>query len=148
MRKQLTGLVVLATATVLLAAWSKPIKSMITPEKTTDKNISFAVYKTDEYSSAVYDDASAKLQVTVTKVRGNERTVVWQKNYDAMLLKQYPTLQNALNQNVLIPGVVDGKDHLEVSYTLTYDSKGSVMQLQDSREISSGAVTGRLFINI
>jgi hypothetical protein len=88
------------------------------------------------------------LQVTVVKVRGNERSVVWQKNYDARLLKQYPSAENAISQNVVINNVVDGKENLEVVYTLTYDSKGSVMQLQDGKVISKGVQNGRLFINI
>ena len=133
---------------VMLTAWSKPLKEMVTPEKTVSKNISFAVYKADDYTSSVYNDASAKLQVTVVKVRGNERSVVWQKNYDAKLLKQYPSAANAISQNVVIHNIAESKEHLEVLYTLTYDSKGSVMQLQNGEIISKGAKEGRLFINI
>jgi hypothetical protein len=147
MKKQITGIAV-AAMVVMLAAWSKPLKEMVTAEKTVSKNISFEVYKANNYSSAIYNDASARLQVTVVKIRGAERRVVWQKNYDAMLLKQYPSMQNAIRQNVVINNVVDSKEHLEVVYTLTYDSNGSVMQLQDGKVISNGTQNGRLFINI
>lgn len=132
----------------MLTAWSKPLKEMINPEKAINKNISFEVYKTANYSSAVYHDASAGLQVTVVKVKGNERKVVWQKNYDARLLEQYPSAANAITQSVVIHNVVDSKEHLEVLYTLTYNSKGSVMQLQDGKVICSGIQGSRLFINI
>jgi hypothetical protein len=147
MKRQLTGLAIIAVA-VLLAAFSKPLKEMIAPEKTINKNISFEVFRDGNYSSAVYNDAVARLQVTVVKVRGSERKVVWQKSYDAMLLKQYPSAANAYNQQVEIPNVADNKEHLEVLYTLTYDSKGSVMQVQDGAVISKGAKSGRLSINI
>jgi len=147
MKKQTIGLVVVI-AVVMLAAWSKPLKEMITPEKTVSKNISFAVYKSDNYDASIYNDASARLQVTVVKVRGNERSVVWQKNFDAKLLKQYPSAANAISQNVVIHNVVDNKEHLEVLYTLTYDTKGSVMQLQDGQVISKGVKCGSLRINI
>jgi len=137
-----------AVVVVLLAAWSKPVKEMMNQEKMVSKNISFAVYKTGNYTSKVYDEASAKLQVTVVKIRGNKRSIVWRKDYDAKLLKEYPSLENAFSQNLVISNVVDSKEQLEVVYTLTYDSKGSVIQLQNEEVISKGAKDGKLFINI
>jgi hypothetical protein len=147
MKKQMMGAVVVIAA-IMLTAWVKPLKEIIAPEKTVSKNISVAVYKADTYTSSIYNDASARLQVTVVKVRGNERSVVWQKNYDAKLLKQYPSVENAISQNVVINNIAESKEHLEVLYTLTYDSKGSVMQLQNGEVISKGKNSGKLFINI
>jgi hypothetical protein len=121
---------------------------MMTTEKTVSKNISFAVYTAANYNSNIYNDASAKLQVTVVKVRGTHRSTVWQKSYDAKLLKQYPSLEHAIAQNVVINNVVDSKEHLEVVYTLTYDTKGNELQLQDGTVISKGEKDGKLFINI
>ena len=120
----------------------------MTPEKAVSKNISFAVYKAGDYNSNIYADASARLQVTIVKVRGSKRSIVWQKSYDAKLLNQYPSLQNAIAQNVVINNVVDSKEKLEVVYTLTYDSKGSQLQLQDGTTINKGEKDGKLFINI
>lgn len=147
MKKQIIWLPV-AIAAILLTAWNKPLREMLAPEKTVSKNISFAVYKTGEYNSNIYADASAKLQVTIVKVRNNTRSIVWQKSYDAKLLSQYPSLENAIAQNVVINNVVDSKEKLEVVYTLTYDSKGSELQLQDGTTIDKGQKDGKLFINI
>lgn len=147
MKKHLVWLAI-GAAVVLLAAWSKPLIENISFEKPVSKSISFAVYKENTYASQVYSDASAKLQVAVVKVRGNKRSTVWQKEYDAKLLKEYPSLENALAQKVIVNNVVDGKDRLEVVYTITYDSKGSKMQLQDGAVIDKGAKDGKLFINI
>jgi hypothetical protein len=133
---------------VLLAAWTKPMIENLNFEKPVNKNISFAVYKNTTYASNVYNDASAKLQVSIVKVRGNKRETVWQKSYDAKLLKEYPTLANAMMQQVVIKNVVDSKEHLEVEYTVTYGSKNGTMQLQDGATISKGAQVGNLFINI
>lgn len=99
-------------------------------KKTVNKNISFAVYKGDNYTSDVYNNTSATLHITITKVRGNDRSVVWDKTFDAKLLKQYPSLENALTQQVTVPSVPDKKEHLEVTYTLTYNSNGSELQMQ------------------
>ncbi len=147
MKKQLIWLPVVIAA-VLLTAWNKPLREMMTPEKAVSKNISFAVYKAGDYNSNIYADASARLQVTIVKVRGSKRSIVWQKSYDAKLLNQYPSLQNAIAQNVVINNVVDSKEKLEVVYTLTYDSKGSQLQLQDGTTINKGEKDGKLFINI
>ncbi len=147
MKKHILWIPVVA-AVVLLAAWAKPMIENINFEKPVSKNISFAVYKANNYTSSVYDDASAKLQVAIVKVRGNKRSIVWERSYDARLLRDYPTLATALSQNVVVHNVDDRKDHLEVLYTLTYNSKGSVMQLQDGTVISRGTKEGKLFINI
>lgn len=132
----------------MLGAWNKPLREMMTPEKTVTKNVSLAVYRADNYNASVYAGASASLQVSIVKVRGNERTVVWQKAYDARLLRDYPMLQNAMAQNITVKNVVDSKDKLEVVYTLTYDAKGSQLQLQNGTIISKGEKDGKLFINI
>jgi len=148
MKKNILLWLAVGAAVVLLAAWSKPLIATINFEKPVSKNISFAVYTNSSYSSSVYNDASAKLQVTVVKVRGNKRSTVWQKEYDAKLLKDYPSLQNALAQKVTISNVVDSKDHLEVLYTITYNTNGSKLQLQDGAVVAKGAKNGNLFINI
>jgi hypothetical protein len=147
MKKQLIWLPVVI-ASVMLAAWNKPLTALIAPEKTVSKNVSFAVYRADNYNSSVYANSSASLQVSIVKVRGNERTVVWQKAYDAKLLKEYPSLQNALAQNVTVHNVVDSRDNLEVVYTLTYNDKGNTLQLENGTTISKGEKDGKLFINI
>ena len=140
--------ILVAAAVVLLAAWAKPIVEKINFEKPVTKNISFAVYKANNYTSKVYDNASAKLQVAIVKIRGGKRSIVWQKEYDAKLLKEYPSLENALAQKVVVNDVVDSKERLEVMYIITYDAEGSKMQLQDGAVIDKGAKDGKLFINI
>jgi hypothetical protein len=148
MKKQILLWLAIGTAAVLLAAWSKQLIANINFEKPVCKSISLAVYTDNAYSSKIYNDASAKLQVAVVKVRGNQRSTVWQKEYDAKLLKEYPSLQNALAQKVTVNNVVDNKEHLEVIYTITYNAKGNKLQLQDGVVLAKGATNGKLFINI
>src|SRR5689334_6687109 len=106
-------------------------KGTTSTEKTVNKNISFAVYKGNNYASEVYNNTSATLHITITKVRGNKRAVVWNKTFDARLLNQYPSLENALTQQVTVPNVLDKKEYLEVTYILTYNSNGSGLQMQN-----------------
>jgi hypothetical protein len=147
MKKHLLWFPVAATV-VLLAAWSKPIIANISFQKPVSKSISFAVYSANNYASRIYDDASAKLAVAIIKVSGGKRSIVWQKSYDAKLLNQYPCLANAISQKVVINNVDEGRDRLEVVYTLTYSSNGGTTQLQDGTIISKGEKEGKLFINI
>jgi len=147
MKKQLIWLPVVLAA-VMLTAWSKPLREMIAPEKTVSKNISFAVYTKDNYNTSIYASASAKLKITIVKVSGDKRNIVWQKQYDARLLNQYPSLEKAVAQNVTVKNVVDSKDKLEVIYTLTYNDKGSELQLQDGVVVNKGEKEGKLFVNI
>ena len=114
---------------VLGAAIYKPVKEAI-EEKPVDKSISFAVYKGTNYASDVYNYTSARVHITVEKVSGKNRTIVWNKTFDAKLLKQYPSIQNALAQKVTVSNVFDKKEHIEVTYTLTYNSNGSELQMQ------------------
>ena len=106
-------------------------KGTTATEKSVNKNISFAVYKGNNYASEVYNNTSATLHIIITKVRGNNRFIVWDKTFDAKLLKQYPSLENALTQQVTVPNVLDKKEHLEVTYVLTYDSNGNELQMQN-----------------
>lgn len=124
------------------------MKEMMTPEKTVSKNISFAVFKADSYNSNVYAGASAKLKITIVKERGSKRSIVWQKDFDARALNQYPSLEKAVAQKVIVNNVVDSKDKLYVVYTLTYNDKGSEMQLRDGAVIARGENSGKLMINI
>ena len=107
-----------------------PVRRFAAQENTENKNISFAVYKGNSYTSEVYNNTSVKLHITIEKVRNENRTVVWDKTFDAKLLKEYPALENALSQKVIVPGVSNKKEHLEVTYTLLYNSNGSELQMQ------------------
>lgn len=131
-----------------IAIFHTQLKDLVTSEKPVSKSISLAVYKASDYLSAVYNDASAKLRVTVTKVRGNTRTVVWDKTFNALQLKQYPTLRNALSQKIIINNILDNREHLEVDYTLTYVSKGNVLQMHNGVLVSKGTNEGTLHISI
>jgi hypothetical protein len=114
----------------LSAAVYSPVRRSAAQEKTENKCISFAVYKGNSYTSEVYNSTSVKLHITIEKVRGENRRVVWDKTFDAKLLKEYPALENALSQKVIVPDVHDKKEHLEITYTLLYNSKGSELQMQ------------------
>jgi hypothetical protein len=145
MKKHLLWLSVVVV--VATAAMSKQVKDVITPAKPVEKCVSFALYKEGNYASEVYNGTSAMVHITIEKVNGKCRKTVWEKTFDAQMLKQYPSLQEAMAQTVKIPNVSDAKEHLEVSYTLTYNSKGSELQMKNGMVVN-GNGTDKVYIGI
>jgi len=117
---------------VLGAVMYKPVKEA-TETKTVNKNLSFAVYKTNPYTSGAYNNTSAEVHIIVEKVNtSGKHTKVWDKKLDSRSLSLYPSVENALEQNITIHNVNQNKEHLVVYYTLTYNSKGSELQMWES----------------
>ena len=117
---------------VLGAVMYKPVKEA-TETKTVNKNLSFAVYKTNPYTSGAYNNTSAEVHIIVEKVNtSGKHTKVWDKKLDSRSLSLYPSVENGLEQNITIHNVNQNKEHLVVYYTLTYNSKGSELQMWES----------------
>ena len=132
---------------VLEAVIYRPVKEA-TETKTVNKNLSFAVYKSNAYTSAAYNNTSAEVHIVVEKVNtSGKRTIVWDKKLDSKGLSQYPSVENALKQNVTIPNVNQKKEYLTVYYTLTYNSKGSELQMQDGTIVKDSG-SGKVDISI
>ena len=125
-------LVWLPALMVLGAVMYKPVKEA-TESKLVNKNISVEVYKGSSYTSGIYNNTSAQVQIIVEKVNTKgQHTIVWDKTLDSKYVNQYPTAENALKQNITILGINEKKEYLVVHYTLTYNSKGSELQMWES----------------
>jgi hypothetical protein len=135
----------LPTLIVIAAAMSRPVKEAMT-KKAVDKNISFVVYKGVDYASSAYNNTSAQLHVTVEKVNGVKHTQVWSKTFDARQVKRYPSLEQATLQTVKVPKVA-GEEYLEITYTITYNSGGSKLQMQSDTVVGNN-MNGKLDISI
>lgn len=146
MKKHLLWIPVLLIAAA--AAMHTQVSAVINPAEPVEKNISFAVYKGSNYSSDVYKHTSAQVHITVEKVSCDKRTIVWEQTLDARQLNQYPSVQEALKQTVKIPNVLNNKERIEVSYTLTYDSQGSTLQMQGGTVMTDSGTSGQLDITI
>ena len=138
--------IIAATVIIGLVAY-KSINQALT-EIPVEKSIAFSVYRANNYSSDVYSQTSAQVHVIIEKVSKHGRTIVWEKTMDARLLKQYPTVDQATSQKIIVPGIFDKKEHLEIKYVLIYDSKGSQLEMQDGKVVSTGTKSGRLDISI
>ena len=137
---------ILIAASALGVLFNQKLEEMILPEKPVNKDIAFAIYKGANYTAPVYDKALASVCITVEKVRGNKRTRVWAKTMNTLELNKYPDSKNAVFQQITVPNIFDRKEHLEITYTLTYHSKGNELQIQNGETISKGSKSGMVKI--
>jgi hypothetical protein len=125
----------------------KPVKEA-TENKLTEKNVTFSVYKSSPYTSAVYTNTSAQLHVTIEKVSASgHHTIVWDKTYEPESLSTYPSLPNAFNQTVNITNLNEKKEYLVIHYTLNYNSKGSELLMHEA-SVVKGDNTAKVNISI
>ena len=137
---------IIMLAVILLitgTAFYKPIKEKI-QDKPVNKNISFTIYKGANYTAKVYDCTSVQIHIIVEKVRGSKNTIVWEKTFDDKLLKQYPSIENAVTQQINIAGVFEKKEHLQVKYILTYNSKGTELQMEGESVVTDSTTISAL----
>ena len=51
-------------------------------------------------------------------------------------------------ERVAIPNILESKEKLVVTYTVTYDTKGSLLKMANGAVVTSGEETDKLFIGI
>ncbi len=91
---------------------------------TTNKNISLLIYKDCDYNADVYKNTFVQVKVTIEKVDGKNRTSVWTKTFLPTELADFPSLDAAIPHSLLVREIKKGKEHLEVLYTLEYNTNG------------------------
>src|SRR6266487_4679563 len=118
----------------------KPVKEA-REEKPVNKSISFAVYKSNSYSSEVYNNTSAQVHIIIEKTGKKGSTIVCDTTLSSKMLKDYPSIDKAQYQKINIAAVNTGKEHLEIRYILTYNSKGNELQMQDGTVVPNNGTT-------
>ncbi len=133
---------------VLVAATYSPLKQAFAKEIPVNKNISFAVNKGSSYSSEIYNKAFVQVHIIVEKVSGQKRRMVWEKTVDAKLLNLFPTFENTFSQKLTVTTIFDKKEHLEVTYTFTYDSNGRKLKMKGDTLVFAGANSAHIMTRI
>jgi hypothetical protein len=119
-----------------------------TAEKQVDTTIDMQVYAAASYASDAYKGSNASLHVTVNKVKDNNKEIVWEMDYPALELKAFPENMNAFKQQINIPAIFGQAANLEIDYTLTYNSNGNILQMQNTEMIDAAKENTKLFIEI
>ena len=135
-----------ALLTIGVTTLYRPVTEASTP-KIEDKAVSVVIYKAADYTSPIYNNSTAEAHIIIEKVnRKGQRFIVWGKTISSETLSEYPTLSNAQSQNITVPNVNKKNEHLEVTYILTYNSKGSELQMQGGDIITDGSNSVRIKI--
>ena len=128
MKKKLLWLkAILITSGVVIASY-KPVMDKIM-EVPISRKISFSLYKGSNYTSQIYKSSSATINIAIWKIRNASQDLVWDTTIDAKQLSKYPLFKKAISKTVIIPNIYKSKDHLEINYVLTYNSKGSILKI-------------------
>ncbi|MEP6844708.1 MAG: hypothetical protein ABI861_01835, partial [Panacibacter sp.] len=118
--------------TIASAFYTYNTKTVTTTENAVDKTIDMQVFAAANYSSPVYNGSNASLNVTITKIKDDKKEILWQMSYPALELKEFPENINAFKQKISIPAIFGKTTGLEINYTLTYNSNGSILQMKNT----------------
>jgi len=130
------------------AIFHTQIANIFKAELPVSKTINLQIARDTNYNQSVYDMSKASIHVVIFKVKENKQIVLWEKDYDTMPLKNYPTLQNALHDNVTVGNILDRKEKLYVTYTITYNTNGGIMHLENGTALLKGEKQGNLLISL
>lgn len=132
---------------ISVIAFNKQIQNWFRGTKAVKKEISFSITGKNDYTLQAYNDAVAEIQISITKISGNKKVVLWKKEFGNMLLKQYNSDKIPI-ENVNINNTFYAKEMIEVSYTITYKSNGKVLKLGRNIMLDKAASKDKLEIEV
>ncbi|MBS1746052.1 MAG: hypothetical protein JST21_07780 [Bacteroidetes bacterium] len=141
-------LIIIAIAALLVTAAIVSPGMKKTQVSEVNKHINLEVYKMASYGSPAYENTTATLEVTIVRIRGNQRDTAFQYKFQPKQLKDFPDSNQPMVQKIIIPNVNDKKEKLEVYYKLSYDANGSVLNFLNTSVIGKGEQSGKLNIQI
>lgn len=112
------------------------------------KRINISVSKMAGYESAAYKDAFATLYVSVYRVKGNTKQLIWEHNYSQTQLKNFPSANKPLQQSVTINDITECNVKIEVCYSLIYNTKGSIMNFCNTELVTRHVTSKNVNIHI
>lgn len=134
---------------LVISVWSVIIyRQASSLTKNVTKNVTLSVYKGFNYASEVYGNTTAQVKIVVEKVSKSGRSTIWQEDISPTELANYPSVESASKRKLIIPNIDDKKETIQVTYTLTYNSKGSEINLYKTEPLSKGTQNGTVVIKI
>ena len=113
-----------------------------------NKEINLSIFSSSNYSTAAYDDAQATIEVTISKIKGDKKAVLSKQFYKAMQLKQFPSFSNAITKKMSINNTVGNSEVLMVTYTISYNSNGSIITFENNQVINKETAKDDINISI
>ena len=122
--------------------------SLFSHSKKVDKEIHLSIFSNSNYNASVYDNDQAIIEVTVSKMDKNKIVIINKQSYKALQLKQYPSAANAISKNVKVNATFNGDELLLITYTITYNSNGSILSFQNSEVVNKDTENDNINIKI
>ena len=113
-----------------------------------NKEINLSIFSSSNYSTAAYDDAQATIEVTISKIKGDKKAVLSKQFYKAMQLKQFPSFSNAITKKMSINNTIGNSEVLMVTYTIRYNSNGSIITFENNQVIDKETAKDDINISI
>ncbi len=113
-----------------------------------NKEINLSVFTENNYSSSVYNDEQATIEVTISKVKDNKQVVIGKQVFTPLQLKQFPMAANAINTKMNVRDVISRNETLIVTYSVSYNSNGSVIVVENNEIINKETAKDSISIKI
>lgn len=110
--------------------------SLFSSKQKVSKEISLSIFTENNYNLPAYADQQATIEVTVSKVKNNQQVVLSKEVFTPLQLKQFPTAANAINTKLNVKDVMSRSETLMVTYSISYNSKGSVIVVENNEIIN------------
>ncbi len=123
----------LLITTIGLSVFYKNITGFFLPEKPVNKELNLSIATAANYHSRAYENAQASVRVSIYKIRGKQKMLIWEKTFDTLQLKRYPDYRSPMVNSITIPNVVSNREKIIVVYTITYNTQGSILQMANGK---------------
>jgi hypothetical protein len=120
--------ILLSLVFILAITFQGQIKDIIVPEKPVSKTLEIAMYAKADYSQEIYKGSKAKVHVTISKYRNKKFEVVYDTTLEAGDLNNLPSQENAFVKAIQVNNFYENKELLVATYTISYESNGSVIK--------------------
>lgn len=139
---------ILLSLSLPAAIFHTQLTGMFTPAKPVDKQVNIAVSRDSSYNAPAYNKTLVTVQVYVFTVKNHRQHIVWHKMYNTMPAKNYPLVYNSHPETVNIKNMQDGKEQLYITYIITYNTNGCVMQIENGTKLLKGQHSVAVGVNI
>ena len=132
----------------IVVACSVQIKQLIYPEKTVTKDLNITIVHANSYSSHVYANSSAMLNVVVIRLRKQHMDTLFIKDYPSFKLRNLSSYSKSFNERIHVPGIKDKKEKIILVYNIVYKTKESMFVMPYVNYIGNGTTNDNFYITI
>jgi len=116
-------------------------------EKVQTRTVQFSIFVGTNYSGKLYKKSKAKVILSVYRLQGNSKDVLWESIVDRGNLRNYPQRNNALFRNLTFYNIPEHSQQIVASYKVVYNTKASEMAYEENC-LLSGAKGDTLQISL